>query len=144
MNILYNIMRIYKIAQNTQYIPQNPSGPANPDVNLQNMQNAQAALGPLNDIIQAAGTVNDAITELEKLVNVGDLGIKQAVSDKLSQALASNTNVSLLMHMNLLPNVETLFNEGAFDKISTKITNDMQSIKGSFGEQGSPGSPANP
>ena len=140
------IMKIYKISQNlqnTQFIPQNPSGPTNPDVNLQNMQNAQAALGPLNDIIQASGAVNDAITELEKVVNVGDLGLKQAVSDKLSQALTNNDNVSLLMHMNLLPNVNTLFNEGEFDKISTKITNDMQSIKGTFGEQGDTGTIVN-
>lgn len=137
-------MRIYKISQNTQYIPQNPSGPADPDVNLQNMQNAQAALGPLNDIIQAAGAVTAAIDELENAVGTGDLGLKQAVSNKLNEALKQNSSVSLLMHMNLLPNVETLFNTGEFDKISTKITNDLQSIKGSFGQQGSPGSAVNP
>ena len=134
-------MKIYKISQAFQFIPQNPSGAVNPDVNLQNMQNAQSALTPLNNIIEAAGAVNKAIDDLESAVNVGDLGIKQIVSDKLNQALQSNEAVALLMHMNLLPNVATLFNEGEFDKISTKITNDMQSIKGSYGTTASPGTP---
>jgi len=131
-------MKIYKIAQAFQFIPQNPSGPANPDVNLQNMQNAQTALTSLNNIIQSAKAVDAAIDDLEKVINVGDLGIKQSVSDKLNQALQSNDAVALLMHMNLLPNVETLFNEGEYDKIVTKITNDMQSIKGTSGTTASP------
>jgi len=137
-------MKIYKIAQNYQYVPQNPSGPSNPDVNLQNMQNAQAALGTLDEIIAAAEEVSTAIDNLQDIVNTGDLGLKQAVSNKLAEALKSNSAVSLLMHMNLLPNVETLFDATEFNWVKTKITNDMQSIKGSYGEQGSPGSAVNP
>jgi hypothetical protein len=140
MNTLYKTiktMKIYKIAQNAQYIQQNPSGPTNPDVNLQNMQNAQAALGPLNDIRQAAGEVTAAISKLEESVGK-ELGISEVISVKLNEALEQNPSVSLLIQMNLLQDAKTLFNDGELDKIQTKI-NDMQSVKGTSGEQANTG-----
>ena len=124
-------MKIYKISQNFQYLPQNPTGEANQDVNLQNMQNAQSAIGSLNNIIEAASNLNSAIDKLEEVANVGDIGIKQIISNKLNEALKLNDAVSLLMHMNLLPSVETLFDSTKFGWIQTKIVNDMQSIKNS-------------
>ncbi len=124
-------MKIYKISQNFQYLPQNPSGEVNQDVNLQNMQNAQSAIGSLNNIIEAASNLNSAIDKLEEAASVGDMGIKQIISNKLNEALKLNDAVSLLMHMNLLPSVETLFDSTKFGWIQTKIVNDMQSIKNS-------------
>lgn len=124
-----NIMKIYKIAQEFQFIPQNPSAPPNNAISLQNMQNAMGAIGVIDDIIAAANQVNASITKLEDVIGAGDLGLKQKISDTLSASLERNSAIALLMQMNLLPSISTLFNSGEYDKIKMKITHDVHAIQ---------------
>lgn len=121
-------MKIYKIAAGKQIIPQNPSGVADPSISLQNMQNAQSALGDIDAIIAATTQVTDSLAQLEDAIGAGDTGLKQQVSNKLNEVLVNNEAVKLLMQMNLLPSVATLFDSGSLDRIKIKINHDVTEI----------------
>lgn len=133
MEKIYKIARIKsirKIALEQQMLLPNMGGTtADMSINLQNMQAAQFAVSRINDIIAASAGVNAAIDELEKTTGTSNGEIKKAVSVALFEVLKSNDSVALLMKMNLLPNVDSLFNKGDWDRISLKITNDIQKIQ---------------
>jgi len=123
-------MKIFRLAANsTQFIPQNPTGAQNPDITTQNMVNAQAALSNIQEIIDAAGQVNEAMAALEDALGQGDIGIKQQVSNKLEEVLAQNDAVKLLMQMNLIPNVDMLFNANDFNRIKIQINNGVSQLQ---------------
>jgi len=111
-------------------IQQNPSGESNPDISLQNMLSAQDALSEVDAIIAASSQVTTAIDKLEEALG-GDSGMKQEVSNLLAQALQQNSAVDFLLKMSLLPSIETLFNQGEFGRVKTKITTDLQRIQSS-------------
>lgn len=133
MELLYmkriaKIIGIKKISQ--QMLLPNLSGDqSDPTISLQNMQNAQSVTGNIDAIIAAAADVTDSIAALEDAIGAGDTGIKQNVSNKLLEVLAQNDSVKLLMNMNLLPSVESLFNSGDWDRIKIKITTDMAKVQ---------------
>jgi hypothetical protein len=131
-------MKIYRLAIGEQVIQQNPSAPANPQISLQNMQNAQSSLSQIDDIVEASNQVKTALDKLEEVLGAGDTGLKQDVSDKLNQMLLQNSAVKLLMQMNLLPSIASLFNSGDYDRIKVKINNDISKIQSESAQQNQP------
>lgn len=131
-------MKIYRLAIGEQVIQQNPDVPANPQISLQNMQNAQSSLSQIDDIVEASNQVKTALDNLEQVLGAGDTGLKQDVSDKLNEMLLQNSSVKLLMQMNLLPSVASLFNSGDYDRIKVKINNDISKIQSESTQQNQP------
>lgn len=128
-------MKIYKIAN--EIIPQNPSGATDPAINLQNLQNAQNALPKIDAIKTAAEKINSAIKELEDALG-GDTGMAQDVSNKIYELLAKDPDISLLQHMNLLPNINDLYNADKYLWLKNKITNDLPSAQQAVAQKPNP------
>ena len=121
-------MKIYKISQNFQYLPQNPTGEVDPEISKQNMLAANDSLNVIENIVQAASSVNLAIDGLIDAVGIGDFGLKKIISNELNKALSKNNAVELLMRMTLISKPEDLFNSTMLNKIKTDITNNINNL----------------
>ena len=128
--VLYNMKRIAKIIRirkiAVQMIPPDLSGgTSNSTISLQNLQSAQAAATSIDAISVALSEAKAAANRLEQSLNITDNSFTKALDEMMMKALSENDSVTLLRNMNLLPNVETLFNGGEWELIKTKITNDL-------------------
>lgn len=121
-------MKIYKISQNFQYLPQNPSGEVDPEISKQNMLAANDSLNAIENIVQAASSVNLAIDGLIDAVGIGDFGLKKIISNELNKALSKSNAVELLMRMALISKPEDLFNSTILNKIKTDIPNNISKL----------------
>jgi len=121
-------MKIYKISQNFQYLPQNPTGEVDPEISKQNMLAANDSLNVIENIVQAASSVNLAIDGLIDAVGIGDFGLKKIISNELNKALSKNNAVELLMRMTLISKPEDLFNSTMLNKIKTDIPNNINNL----------------
>ena len=119
-------MKIYRIALDSQFQASQGGNAVNGEaiakINLQNMQNAQAALSQIDAIIEAAGEVNAAVSNLEKVVGVGDTGIKQDISNKLNEVLEQNPDVKLIMQSEHF-STESFFDPTLYGKLKTDLGN---------------------
>ena len=134
-------MKIYRIALNSQFQAPQGGNAANGEeiakINLQNMQNAQAALSQIDAIIEAAGEVNASVSNLEKIVGVGDTGIKQDISNKLNEVLEQNPDVKLIMQSEHF-STESFFDPALYGKLKADLGNKINTAVAQQAQQAQP------
>ena len=121
-------MKIYKLGQNYQVIPQNPGAQNDPNIQLQNMQNAQGAIQYFQSVIEASNQIKRDVDELEELLDVGDLGLKNQLEDVIKAAAMRTEAFNLLAHMNLVASIENLLDERELNVVENLIITNISSI----------------
>lgn len=110
-------MKIYRIAVQTPVDPNNPD----PSTEQSNAANAIQQLEKLNNIREQAAGVNSAIDLLEDAIGVDMSDLKQAVSNKLAEALPQIEAYNDVYN-NVKFNVEDMFDDGQWAFIQRRMT----------------------
>jgi hypothetical protein len=121
-------MKIYKISQNFQMIPQDPNIPNNPDVQLQNLQNSQAAIQYFQEVMAASDQIMASLRALEDTLGLGDIGLRSQFENTIKQAAASTPAFNLLTQMNMISSIDNLLDQGELTNVQTLINTNIQSI----------------
>jgi len=121
-------MKIYKIAQEYQIIPQNPGAQNDPNVQLQNLQNSQNALQYFESVMTAAETLMADLRNLEDTMGIGDIGLRNQFQDVIKQAATQTPAFNLLAQMNLISSIDNLMNQNELSNIKNLIITNIQSI----------------
>jgi len=121
-------MKIYRIAQEFQIIPQNPGAQNDPNVQLQNLQNSQNALQYFESVMTAAETLMADLRNLEDTMGIGDIGLRNQFQDVIKQAATQTPAFNLLAQMNLISSIDNLMNQNELSNIKNLIITNIQSI----------------
>ena len=122
-------MKIIKLSQDYQMIPQNPGGQNDPNVQLQNLQNAQSALQYFDNLIGVSERVMADLRELEETMGIGDIGMRAQFSNMIKQAAMNTPAFNLLAQMNFVSSVDNLLDSNQITSVKQIITNNIQSIQ---------------
>jgi len=125
-------MKIYKIAQNFQMIPQDPGGQSDPNVQLQNLQNAQGALQYFKDVIAASEQIMADLRTLEDTLGIGDIGMRGQFQDLIKQAASSTPAFNMLTQMNLISSIDNLMNQNELNNVENLIITNIQSMSNQY------------
>lgn len=121
-------MKIYRIAQEFQIIPQNPGAQNNPNVQLQNLQNSQGAIQYFEGIITAAETLMADLRNLEDTMGIGDIGLRNQFQDVIKQAAMQTPAFNLLAQMNLISSIDNLMDTNELNNVKNLISTNIKSI----------------
>ena len=125
-------MKIYKIAQSFEMIPQDPNVQNDPNVQLQNLQNAQQAIQYFKDVTTATEQIMADLRALEETMGMGDIGLRSQILGMVKQAAASSPAFNLLAHMNLIASVDNLLDAGELNNIQNLILTNLNSISDQY------------
>lgn len=128
-------MKIYKIAQNFEMIPQDPSVANDPNVQLQNLQNSQQALQYFKQVVASSETVMASLRELEDNLGIGDIGFRSQVSNTIKAAVQSTPAFNLLAQMNLIASVDNLLDQNELNTIENLIITNISSMSSQYSAQ---------
>ena len=128
-------MKIYKIAQDFQMIPQNPGAQNDPSVQLQNFQNAQNALQYFKTLIVDSEQIMTSLRQLEDDLGLGDIGLRTQVQQMISQTAMNTPAFNLLAQMNFISSVENLMDANQIRNVEIGIQKNIQSIQSGAAQQ---------
>jgi len=128
-------MKIYKIAQNFEIIPQNPGTQNDPNVQIQNLQNSQQALQYFKDVVSKADVVMSDMRELEDSLGVGDIGLRGQFTEMIKSAMQQTPAFNLLAQMNLISSVDNLLNQGDISNVERLILTNISSMSEQYSTQ---------
>ena len=121
-------MKIIRIAQTFEMIPQDPNAPNNPNVQLQNLQNSQNAIRYFKDLITITESIMADLRELEDAIGLGDIGLRTQVANTIKQAASQTTAFNMLAQMNLIASIDNLLDAGELNNVERLILTNIQSI----------------
>jgi hypothetical protein len=122
-------MKIIKISQEFQMIPQNPGAQNDPNVQLQNLQNAQLALDYFRTLVEDTNQVMAALRQLEDDLGLGDIGLRTQVQQMIAQSAMGTPAFNLLAQMNFISSIENLMDENQIRNVEIGIDKNIQSIQ---------------
>jgi len=125
-------MKIYKLAQNFEMIPQDPQAPTDPNVQLQNLQNAQSALQYFGEVMSASEGIMASLRGLEDTLGVGDIGLRSNFTEMIKAAVQQTPAFNLLAHMNLISSVDNLLSQNELNNVSTLISTNISSMSSQY------------
>jgi len=128
-------MKIIKISQNFQIIPQNPNAQNDPNVQLQNLQNSQDALAYFKNIINNSENVMTELRQIEDDLNVGDIGLRTQVQQLIAAAAMQTPAFNLLAQMNFVSSIENLLDINHISNVEINIQQNIQAIQSGQAEQ---------
>jgi len=130
-------MKIIKLSQDFQIIPQDPNKPSDPNVQLQNLQNAQQALNYFEELIASSERVMAALRDIEETLGVGDIGMRNQFAELIRQAAMRTPAFNLLAQMNFVSSIDNLLDRNQISSVNMIITNNLQAIQSGAAEQSS-------
>lgn len=113
-------MRIIKLAQNFQMIPQNPTGQSNPDVQLQNLQNSQQALQSLRVIVTAVSELMAKVADVEDALGT-TTSLRQVIEQQTNQAIMQTEAYQMLSKMGILADASILKDPNKMSQIQVQL-----------------------
>lgn len=127
-------MRIYKISQNFQMIPQNPTGNVNQDAQLQNLQNSQQALQFMQAAIEAISEVLASISRLDETLGI-DTGLRSVIEQRAQQAIAQTPAYDLLSKMGFIADVNMLKDTNKMSQLQVMLQKNIQAYTSGMAAQ---------
>ena len=125
-------MKIYKIAQNFEIIPQDPNAQNNPDVQLQNLQNSQSAIQYFQAVTQASEALMANLRELEDTLGMGDIGMRAQFQDMIKGAAQNTPAFNLLAQMNLISSIDNLLDQNELNTVKNLIVTNISTISSQY------------
>lgn len=122
-------MKIIRLSQNFEMIPQNPGSQNDPNVQLQNLQNAQSALEYFKTLIADVDQVMASLRQLEDDLGLGDIGLRTQVQQMIAQSAMNTPAFNLLAQMNFISSIENLMDVNQISNIQLTIQNNISSIQ---------------
>ena len=122
-------MKIYKISQAYQMIPQNPGAQNDPDVQLQNLQNAQHALEYFKTLMTDTGSIMTSLGKVEDDLGVSAFSIRHQVQTIIAQAAMQTPAFNMLAQMNFVSSVENLMDANQIRNVEVGIQKNISSIQ---------------
>lgn len=128
-------MKIYKIAQNFEMLPQDPGSQNDPNIQLQNLQNSQQALQYFKQVVASSETVMANLRELEDTLGMGDIGLRTQFADMIKAASQQTPAFNLLAQMNLISSIDNLLDQNELNNVETLITTNISSMSSQYSAQ---------
>jgi len=125
-------MKIYKIAQNFEIIPQDPNDQNNPDIQLQNLQNAQQAIKYFNEVTNQSEQIMTNLRALEDTLGLGDIGLRSQFENMIRSAAQQTPAFNLLAQMNLISSIDNLLNQNELSTVENLINNNISSMSSQY------------
>jgi len=129
-------MKIYKIAQEFQMMPQNPGQQNNPNVQLQNLQSSQEALQYFKNVVDESEQIATSIRNLESTLGITDNSLVNQFQTAIQQYSMQTPAFNLLAQMNLISSIENLMNQNDLSRVETLILTNIQSMSDQYGATG--------
>ena len=125
-------MKIYKISQNFEILPQDPNAQNDPNIQLQNLQNAQKAIQYFKEIISVSEKVMTDLRELEDKLGIGDIDMRSQFQETIKMAAQQTGAFNLLAQMNLISSIDNLLNQGELNNVEILINTNIQSMSSQY------------
>lgn len=125
-------MKIYKIAQNFEMIPQDPAIQNDPNVQLQNLQSSQSALQYFKELIQTSEKALSDLRALEEQLGMGDIGLVSQTTDMIKVAASQTPAFNLLAQMNLISSIDNLLDQNELSTVENLILTNISSISSQY------------
>ena len=113
-------MKIIRLSQNFQMIPQDPTGQSNPNVQLQNLQNSQQALQTLQNITTAVSELMAKISNVDEALGM-DTGLRQTIGQRVNQAIMQTGAYQMLSKMGIIADVSILGDPNKISQIQVQL-----------------------
>jgi hypothetical protein len=125
-------MKIYKIAQTFEMIPQDPRSPNDPNVQIQNLQNSQNALEFFASVTDAATSVMSALGNLEDALGMTGGELSNQFNEVIKAAAQQTPAFNLLAQMNLISSIDNLLDNNELNNIKSLIATNISSISDQY------------
>ena len=125
-------MKIYKISQNFQIVPQDPNIQNDPNVQLQNLQNSQRAIQYFKEVMQTSEKILTDLRTLEDTLGIGDIGMRSQFIETIKMATQQTEAFNLLAQMNLISSVDNLLDQNELNNVEILINTNIQSMSGQY------------
>ena len=122
-------MKIYKIAQDFQIIPQNSTQQNDPNVQLQNLQNSQGAIEYLQNVMSSFDQASAALGNLESSLGIRDNSLIKQLQGLVQQFIMQTQAFTLLTQMNFISSVDNLMDMNQIKNVEIGIQKNIQSIQ---------------